>query len=157
MYPNYSESSAIELVEVSDIGTPGAFDKAMRGIDGVIHVATIIPSSTLLNPEDVIPTVVQGAINALKAAQKEPTVKRFVFTSSCITQAIPLPGPPVSIDANTWNEAVVDAAYAPPPYTDSQSLFVYAASKVLSEKAVWKFVQDHKPRFTVNTILPSTT
>lgn len=36
-----------------------------------------------------------------------------------------------------------------------QAGHVHAASKVLGEQAAWKFVQDEKPGFVLNTILPN--
>ncbi|KAI4276558.1 MAG: hypothetical protein L6R38_005634 [Xanthoria sp. 2 TBL-2021] len=41
------------------------------------------------NPNEVIPGVIAGAINALSAGAKEPSVKRFVFTSSSTAILIP--------------------------------------------------------------------
>lgn len=32
---------------------------------------------------------------------------------------------------------------------------VYAASKTLSEKEAWKFMDEKKPGFTLNTVLPN--
>lgn len=43
------------------------------------------------DPNAVIPKVVGGAINALKAAAKEPSVKRVVLTSSSSAALIPQP------------------------------------------------------------------
>lgn len=55
--------------------------------------------------------------------------------------------------SNLWNEATVETAWAP-PYDPSRIPMVYMAIKVAAEKPLWKFVEDEKPHFTVNTVLP---
>ena len=54
-----------------------------------------------------------------------------------------------------WSQEAVDLAWAPPPYTSDRAFPVYAASKVAGEKAFWKFIEDEKPHFVGNTILPN--
>lgn len=61
------------------------------------------------------------------------------------------------IDSTTWNEASPKAAWAPPPYLQDRANHVYATSKVEGERAVWKFVEERKPGFVVNAILPDAT
>jgi nucleoside-diphosphate-sugar epimerase len=34
-------------------------------------------------------------------------------------------------------------------------MIVYAASKVAAEQALWKYVEDNKPRFVANVVSPS--
>lgn len=48
-------------------------------------------SSLSPDPSKVVPRVINYAINALKAAAKEPSVKRFVLTSSSIAAVLPTP------------------------------------------------------------------
>jgi hypothetical protein len=43
----------------------------------------------------------------------------------------------------------------PPTYETSRIESVYKASKVEQEKALWKFVEEEKPPFVVNSVLPS--
>lgn len=59
------------------------------------------------------------------------------------------------IDHHSWNESAVEAAWAPPPYEPSRAMLVYAASKVAAEQALWKFVEERKPRFTTNSVNPA--
>lgn len=63
-----------------------------------------------------------------------------------------MPNVKFHIDATTWNEASIREAQGPNP----TGFHVYAASKALAEKAIWKFVEDEKPGFRVNAILPDT-
>lgn len=92
----------------------------------------------------------------LTSAAKESSVKRFVYTSSSQAATEPIPNKVFPIDANSWNEACIKEAWAPPPYAPERAWAVYASSKTEAEKALWKFVKDQKPGFVVNSILPDT-
>jgi nucleoside-diphosphate-sugar epimerase len=108
------------------------------------------------DPNKVIPISVAGAVNALKAAYAEPSVKRFVLTSSS-SAVLPsceeayLEGRVVT--ETSWSEDAVNLAWAPPPYTPNRSSNVYAASKVEAEQAIWKYHeanQASRPDLVVN-------
>ncbi|KAL6250669.1 hypothetical protein RBB50_002972 [Rhinocladiella similis] len=143
-----------ELTEVQQMADPGAFDNAVRGASGVVHLATPVMQS--YDPNEAVPMVVNGALNALKAAAKEPLITRFVMTSSSTAAASPVPNVEFVIDEKTWNSEAVKAAWAPPPYEGEQrKLDVYSASKTQSEQAAWKWMEENKPGFILNTILPN--
>ena len=109
-----------------------------------------------IDPNVAIPTVVQGATNMLSAAAREPKMKRVVLTSSSGACTAPKPGVKFSIDSNTWNDESVEEAWKPPPYRGmARRLAVYYAAKTESEKAAWKWVEEHKPGFVLNTVLPN--
>ncbi|KAF2670264.1 NAD(P)-binding protein [Microthyrium microscopicum] len=142
------------LCEVPDMAAPGAFDEAIKGAAGFAHVAT--PVMQNYDPNVGVPIVVTGALNALKAAAREPSVKRVVLTSSSTAAASPQPNKVFTMDENTWNGSAVEAAWAPPPYEGLQRrLDVYSASKTQSEQAAWKFMKEEKPDFVLNAVLPN--
>jgi len=144
----------IELVEVPEMAEPRAFDEAMKGASGFIHTAT--PVMVSYDPNEGIPTVVDGTLNALKAAAGEPSIKRVVLTSSSTAAASPKPNVEFVIDENTWNEETIKAAWAPPPYEGEQrKLDVYSASKTQGEQAAWKWVKENKPGFVLDAVLPN--
>src|SRR4051812_35713356 len=64
------ESGALTFSIVPDIGTEGAFDEAVRGVDGVIHTA----SPFVLNVEDIkrdlLDPAVNGTLNILRSVKK---------------------------------------------------------------------------------------
>ncbi|KAH8791217.1 hypothetical protein BGZ57DRAFT_939115 [Hyaloscypha finlandica] len=60
-----------------------------------------------------------------------------------------------SIDTNTWNEACIKEACAPPPYSSERAWAVYTASKTGAEKAFWKGFKEQKPAFATDSILPN--
>ena len=143
-----------ELVEVPDMGAPNAFDGVVKGASGFIHVATPVMQSA--DPNKAIPTVINGILNTLKAAATEPQIKRVVMTSSSTAATGPKPNVEFSIDEKTWNHEDVEAAWKPPPYEGhDRVLAVYAASKMQSEEAAWKWMKENKPSFGLNTILPN--
>ncbi|KAE8447770.1 hypothetical protein EG329_010164 [Mollisiaceae sp. DMI_Dod_QoI] len=124
----------IEFVVVQDMSTEGAFDDAAS---------------------QVITPTLRGINNILKAAAKEPSVKRFVYTSSSTAATAPKPNKVFTIDTNTWNEEQIKEAWAPPPYEPERAWAVYGSSKAEGEKAVWRFVEEQKPGFVANAILPN--
>ncbi|KAI0388914.1 aldehyde reductase [Xylariaceae sp. FL0594] len=142
-----------ELVAVPDMEADGAYDEVVKGVSAVIHTATNYTMKP--NPHEVIPGAIAGTVNALAAAAQEPSVKRFVLTSSSASALIPKPNNPVKVTTETWNDETVAFAYRDPPYEPERGYPVYAASKTLSEREAWKFVRENKPGFVFNAVLPN--
>ncbi|KAI1263593.1 aldehyde reductase [Xylariaceae sp. FL1019] len=142
-----------ELVSVPDMEVNGAYDEAVNGVSAVVHTATNYTLNP--NPHEVVPGTVAGTVNALSAAAKESSVKRFVLTSSSAAAIIPKPNDPVTVTTDTWNEENIQYAYRDPPYEEERGYPVYAAAKTLSEKEAWKFMHENKPSFVLNTVLPN--
>ncbi|POS72901.1 hypothetical protein DHEL01_v208709 [Diaporthe helianthi] len=144
-----------ELYKVEDLMAEDAFDEAVKGTSVVVHTASIVSLSA--DPNAVIPPAITFALNALKTAYKEPSVKRFVLTSSSSAATFPEAGTPAfDVTEDTWNDAAVKAAWAEPPYTEDRGTTVYAASKTESERAVWKYHKENRgsrPDLVVNTVL----
>lgn len=107
------------------------------------------------NPYEVIPGSIKGTLEVLSAAAKEPSVKRFVLTSSSASALIPKPNDPVQVTTDTWNDSIVDFVYRDPPYEPERAYPVYAASKMLCEKEAWNFMSEQKPGFVLNAVLPN--
>ncbi|KFA46012.1 hypothetical protein S40293_08787 [Stachybotrys chartarum IBT 40293] len=142
-----------EMVAVRDMETPGAFDEAIKGVLAVVNTATNYTMNP--NPYEVVPGTLKGTINALEAANKEPSMKRFVLTSSSASALIPKPNNPFTVTVDTWNDETVAYAYRDPPYEAERGYPVYAASKTLAEREAWKFMAEKKPSFILNTVLPN--
>jgi nucleoside-diphosphate-sugar epimerase len=145
----------LELIQVPDLGAPNAFNAAIKGVAAIAHIATV--SNWNPDPNQVIPQTVSGVVSLLRAAAAEPSVKRIVFTSSSGAAMMPVPGASGHVGRDTWNDAAVQAAWAPPPYDATRGMITYLASKVEAEKAAWKFIQDEKPNFVLNVVSPFTT
>ncbi|EXJ63811.1 hypothetical protein A1O7_00146 [Cladophialophora yegresii CBS 114405] len=141
-----------ETQTVAALNEEGAFNEAIKGVGGVVHVAT--DTSMNPDPDAVISGVVAGTINLLEAAAGESSVKSVVLTSSSTAALIPEPNKEIVIDENTWNDSVVEAVHtrqAPPEF---MPFMVYAASKTEQERAFFKWAKENKPGFAVNSVLP---
>jgi nucleoside-diphosphate-sugar epimerase len=154
VFKSYTDTGDFELVVVPDLAVPGAFDSAIKGVSIIVHAASVVTFSPDAN--EVIPQTVSGATSILYAALKEPSVRAFVYTGSIAAAVLYGPaGGSVHVERDTWNEAAVKIAWAPPPYESSRSMHVYQASKTEAEKAVFKFLAEKNPHFSVNSVDPS--
>lgn len=60
-------------------------------------------------------------------------------------------------DLETWNDAVVKAAWDDNPPSHAKEYVVYAASKTETEKMAFKWIEENNNPFILNTVLPSIT
>ncbi|KAL8370101.1 hypothetical protein RB595_000461 [Gaeumannomyces hyphopodioides] len=143
-----------ELAQVVDITKPGAFNDAVRGMAGVMHVASAVAFDP--NPDQVIPVAVDSTIGILESAAGETSVERFVLTSSYSALVYPHPNQRIRVTTETWNEESVSIAKnLPEDMSDVQKGFaVYCASKTKGEQAMWNWVKQNKPPFVANSVLP---
>lgn len=122
------------------------------GVSGIAHIATVTSLST--DPAAVVDPTVAGTLSILRSASTQPSIKRFVLTSSSIAAYSPKPNEVYDIKEDTWNEDSINLAFVAGE-DPLKPLHVYAVSKILGEQAAWKFVKDEKPSFVLNTILPN--
>jgi nucleoside-diphosphate-sugar epimerase len=80
----YPERGRVE-VEDGDIRDPAAVERAMGGIDVVVHAAAALP---LAPPAQILSTAVQGTRLLLESAARH-AVQRFIFISSTAVYGIP--------------------------------------------------------------------
>lgn len=153
-FANKHEKATLELVAVPDMTVEGCYDDFVKGTDGFVHVASPLNGE---DPHSTIPIAVKGGLNALQAAFKEPKVKRVVFTSSSIAATFPKPNVEFSIDETSYNEEGIQRGWNPSPdeHPGTRSLNLYAALKTETEKAMWKWVEENKPSFVFNSVLPN--
>ncbi|CBF78393.1 hypothetical protein AN8583.2 [Aspergillus nidulans FGSC A4] len=138
-----------------DLTQRGAWQVAVEGVQGIAHVASDM--SMKPNPEQVVPQMVQGVQNALKAAMQQPQVKRVVYTSSSTAAYISVPNKEgVRITRETWHDACIDAAWDKDTPENERGYLVYSASKTSAEKEAWNWVQQNQPHFGFNSIVPNT-
>ncbi|GME57806.1 aldehyde reductase [Neofusicoccum parvum] len=130
----------------------GAFDAAVKGVTGVAHVAAVVSLDT--DAENVAKETVRGTMSALKSAAKEPSVKRFVLTSSssAVRQLADCEGGK-TITADEYNDKAVELAKA---MDDSltereKGLVAYSAAKTKGERAMWDWIKENKPEFVANS------
>lgn len=141
----------LSFVVVQDITKPGAFDEAVKDVDGVIHTQSPFWLEVESNERDLLIPAIQGTIGILKSVHKHNSrVKRVVITSSfaALTDLSKGQWPEHTYSEADWNPATFEEA------RESDGGFAYCASKALAEKAAWDFVEKNNPSFTVSTILP---
>lgn len=143
------------LVVVPDFGMPKAYDEAVQGCSGIVHVAADLTFNP--DPHLVVTPAIRGVQSMLDAASQEPAMRRFVYTSST-NAAYSSRGPnqPYQISADLWNDTAIEAAWAPAPYERSRSVNVYGASKAQAEKAMFAYVREHEGALVVNSVIPCT-
>ncbi|KAF7977695.1 hypothetical protein HWV62_2950 [Athelia sp. TMB] len=147
------ETAVVENMEVE-----GAFEDALQGVSGVVHVAASISpliDSSPKDPSRVIDPVVNGTRYILRSAAAEASVKSFVLTSSSFAAVFREKNQARELDEDSWNTVSVEKAYSLPLDDPNKLAHIYAAGKTLSERAAWKFYKEERPNFIVNTVIPN--
>lgn len=103
------------------------------------------------DPDPVLRDAIIGTQRALESANKEPSVKSFVLMSSIVSVFIPRDDDYTFTEAD-WNTVAEDAVKQLGKATPGP--VIYSASKVAAERALWKFRDDYKPKFTMTAINP---
>lgn len=119
----------------ADLLDRGSFDQAMSGCDLVFHTASpLIVRGVDDSVRDLIEPATEGTRNVLEAANRTPSVRRVVLTSSIVAvygDAADLQDIPEDrFDESHWNT------------TSSESHQPYSCSKTLSERLAWKLAAD---------------
>ncbi|KAF2473354.1 dihydroflavonol-4-reductase [Lindgomyces ingoldianus] len=153
-FTNKHKNAKFELVSVPDMTLDGCYDDVVKDCDGFVHVASPLTGQI---PEETIPIAIKGGLNALKAAAKNPSIKRVVYTSSSIAATMPRPNTDFSVDETSYNEVAVKKVWNHPEDEPEsfKGLYMYAAIKTETEMAMWKWVREEKPGFVFNSILPN--
>jgi nucleoside-diphosphate-sugar epimerase len=81
---DYPERDQVE-VHTGDIRDRGAVDRAMEGVDQVVHTAAALP---LYKPADIFSTDIDGTRNVIQSAH-ERGVERFIHISTTAVYGIP--------------------------------------------------------------------
>lgn len=157
MEPLYSKrhgSGRFELVQVSDLDAPHAWDEAMKGVAGIAHVAAGLEVS-VQDFEAALKKELPVHIKILEAAKKEPSVRSFVHTSSAWATFTPDTSKKLKLTEWTWNEDAIKLASsdASPQEKGISNLM---ALKARLEQEIWEWVKSEKPHFTFNSILLDT-
>lgn len=144
--------SNLTFVHVADVSKAHAYDEAVKGVWGIIHVASPMFSGFQAEEweEKVVNTAVVATTGMLESAAKEPSVKRVVITSS-LYATVPyhaFGGPSTEVWSTTPTPKPTNR-----PFNDQ--LEAYAASKVYALHATNEFIKDKKPSFEVVNMMPA--
>ncbi|XP_008244331.1 PREDICTED: dihydroflavonol-4-reductase isoform X1 [Prunus mume] len=129
----------------ADLGKEGSFDEAVKGCDGVFHVAASMEFSVTVEENiesyvqsNIIEPAIKGTLDLLKSCLNSGTVKRVVFTSSISTLT--------AKDSKGNARAVVDE-YCQTPVdqvlSEKANGWVYGLSKILTEEAAFRFANEN--------------
>jgi nucleoside-diphosphate-sugar epimerase len=144
----------LSFVIVEDLAAPGAYDKAVQGVDYVIHIASPITTGRQMNQAEYekyfIEPAVQGTVGMLKSAAKSSSVKRIVITSSIVAII------KFSEFTNTNGRVVYANERIPDNHGPFQAEFeAYSASKSSSLNSAEKWYKENKPSYDVVYINPA--
>lgn len=122
----------LELRQVDSLVEEGAFDEAVRGCSVVIHTASPMGGTS---EADFVGPALQGVQSLLRSIEKEPSVKKLVYTSSIAA---------ISSNAGTVPATHVfsEADWSPEDVMRQHSNW-YSLSKTLAERALWEWAQTH--------------
>ncbi|KAL4885430.1 hypothetical protein BJY04DRAFT_179708 [Aspergillus karnatakaensis] len=148
-------SGNFEAVIVPDQNAAGVWETVLKDVNGIAHVAGDVSFGP--DPTKVITPTVEALRRLLDAANKEQSVKRFVFTSSDQAASNRSTTKEIPINEDTWNDEAIEAAWKPPPYEAERGWDVYSALKAQVEQEMWRFSREENPRFVVNSVLPTYT
>lgn len=138
MFAKYTDKSdEIEFAQ-ADLLSEKGWAEAAAGCDGLFHLASPVPLQQPKDADEVIRPAKEGALNALKAADKAG-IKRIVLTSSIAAVMFGHKEKHRTFNESDWTN--VDG-------TD----VAYYKSKALAEKAAWDYVSGTDMQ--LSTILP---
>lgn len=145
----------LEIVEVPDMIADDAYTNAVKGVSGIVHLASIVTFSA--DPEEVIPPTVKGTLNALKAASTEPKVKSFVYTSSSTAALSPVANEKIIVTKDTWNDAAVERVRtsASPSAYGKSDLPNDIREDTSSSQTLQTYTQQAKPKQSEHSGQPS--
>tara|TARA_B110000046_G_scaffold58826_1_gene65950 strand:+ start:93 stop:1109 length:1017 start_codon:yes stop_codon:yes gene_type:complete len=112
-----------------DLTSDNGWDKAMKGCDFVMHVASPFRIANPKDENEMLLPAVEGTKRVLKAANKA-SVKKVIMTSSIVSMM----------------SSIRRGQFGPEDWTDINypNLNTYIKSKTLAEKAAWTFIDQHK-------------
>jgi len=156
-----TSEARLEFAYVDDLSSEDQIGKAMKDVQGVVHVA--LPRASETYVEDATASV----LAILNCAEKAGSVDRVVITSSsCASVTMPFSPPDQLVSGETWNDASVERwkKYKASSEEEKKALkdtegawwwIMYEACKTVSEREAWSWMEEHKPRFELVTVLPN--
>ncbi|CAG8977031.1 hypothetical protein HYALB_00008889 [Hymenoscyphus albidus] len=146
-------ASQLSFAIVKDLQTPGGHDEAVKGVEGVFHLASPFVLEVKDNATDLLDPAINGTVELLKSIHKNnPNVKRVVLTSSFASILDMSKGnrPGYVYTETDWNPCTYEEAAD----NNTPGAVSYCASKALAEKAAWDYIRDNTPTFSMTAMCP---
>nr|VWO96160.1 Ketoreductase CTB6 (EC (Cercosporin toxin biosynthesis cluster protein 6) [Ganoderma boninense] len=129
-----------EYAVVEDLTADHAYDDAVKGVSGAVHVASPL-TSWATHPDQVVKPAVEGTLGLLRSALAHgQDMKRIVITSS--VRAVIRADAGRTYTEEDWADDAV--AEVKEKGSAANGMSMYGASKVLAERAAWGFHAEHK-------------
>ncbi|KAK3650535.1 hypothetical protein LTR56_006240 [Elasticomyces elasticus] len=139
----------LEIVIVPDMTSPHAFHEVVKGVSGIIHIASPLPTGSGNNEEDLLLPTKQSILNILEAAkEQQATMERVVLTGSfvCVADMSQVKVGYTYTDED-WNPITYEEAK-----DTTNGAFAYFAAKKFGEVAAWEWMQTENPSFSFTSI-----
>ncbi|KAK0628030.1 putative uncharacterized oxidoreductase [Lasiodiplodia hormozganensis] len=143
----------LDFVLVADFEGKTDLTDAVKGVDGIIHVASPFNYNTTNNERELVLPAINGVRAILAAASATPTVRRLVLTSSfaAVVDIARNPDPSFTYTAADWNPLTYAESIDP----STTAVVAYRGSKKFAELEAWEFVKERKPlHFDLVTLCP---
>ena len=120
---------SLEIWE-ADLLKKGSFDKAAKGCDRIVHMASPFRLNVKNAQRDLVDPAVKGTLNVLQAANRSNSVKKVVLTSSIVAV--------FGDNADQKKQGIT--AFTEAHFNSSSTLKhqPYSFSKVQAEKSAWE-------------------
>ncbi|THU62072.1 hypothetical protein C4D60_Mb01t01310 [Musa balbisiana] len=119
----------------ADLEEEGSFDEAVKGCEGVFHVATPMDFESKDPENEIIKPTVDGVLSIMRSCKEAGTVRRVVFTSSAGTVNVQEQQQP-QYDESSWSD--IDFCRRV-----KMTGWMYFVSKSLAEKAACEFAREN--------------
>jgi len=129
-------------VFAADLNADAGWREAAEGCDGVLHVASPLPSANPKDDDELVRPARDGALRVLKAS-RDAGVKRVVMTSSTAA---------VCYGYGGRSEPFTEADWSDP--TDRSDSSAYERSKMIAERAAWAWHKAEGGALELVTICP---
>jgi len=139
---NSAVSGNLEFVK-GELTEPGDWDRAVEGMDYIMHVASPLPFDLKKDANDLIIPAREGTLNVLKAAVKHK-VKRVVLTSSIAAIAHGHKEKVRTYTEEDWTDLNGEVKDLPP----------YVQSKTIAESEAWKYINQPEVKTELVAINP---
>jgi dihydroflavonol-4-reductase len=142
--PHLNDPAALERLRVValDLSKDDGWDLAMQGVDVLMHTASPFPLVQPKDENDLIRPAVDGALRAVKAAQKAGITRVIMTSSSAAVMNTTLPTGRTTHDESDWTDLNHPASVP------------YVKSKTLAERAVWDWAAKDAPEMQITMINP---
>jgi hypothetical protein len=131
------------------------YQDAVKGVSAIVHTPTL--PQHFNQPLSDIWTIAADSVRfMLEAAEHEPTVRAFVYTSSIRAAAPLVPQADLRVKEDSWNAK--DTILALTARGQCNDEVVLSSSLVRAEQAVWQWKSQQRPgtlAFKVNVVSPS--